>query len=70
MGNDIFDESYPGYAIFPDGTWLMGDTYVVNGVVKYSTMTEEEIAAMNEMVHLFYQANEAILQSDYYATRN
>ena len=56
------------YAIFPDGTWLMGDTYVVNGAVKYGTMTADEVVAMNEMVQLFYQANEAVLQSDYYAT--
>lgn len=68
LGNDIFDDAYPGWAIFPDGTWLTGEVYAVNGIPRWNNgMTEEEIAGMNEFVELFYSANEAILASDYYA---
>lgn len=68
MGSDIFDESYEGYAIFPDGTWLTNDAYAVNGIVQWNHgMTEEKIREMNAYVQKFYAANEAILASDYYA---
>ena len=68
MGNDIFDEAYAGYAIFPDGTWLTAEAYVVNGIPRWNHgMSQEEIADMNAFVQLFYEANEAILASDYYA---
>lgn len=68
LGNDIFDEAYEGYAIFPDGTWLTNDAYAVNGIVQWNAgMTDEEIADMNSFVRAFYAANEAILASDYYA---
>lgn len=70
MGNDIFDENYSGYAIFPDGTWLAEDAYVVNGIVRWNNgMSEDEIMYMNDFVETFYSANEAILASDYYAGR-
>ena len=68
VGSDIFDDSYEGYAIFPDGTWLTNEAYAVNGIIHHNSgMTEDEIRAMNEYVQQFYQANEAILVSDYYA---
>lgn len=67
MGNDIFDDAYDGYAIFPDGTWLTEDVYVINGVVNWNEgMSDEEIKNMNSFVQKFYDANEAILTSDYY----
>ncbi len=67
MGNDIFDPSYPGYAIFPNGTWLTNKAYAVNGTVRWNNgMTSEDIQAMNEFVLSFYEVNEAILPSDYY----
>lgn len=68
MGSDIFDATYEGYAIFPDGTWLTKDAYVVNGIVHWNNdMSDKEIADMNAFVQKFYAANEAILSSDYYA---
>ncbi len=67
LGNDIFSEEYPGWAIFPDGTWLTNEAYVVNGIVRRNEgLTSEEIAEMNSYVVDFYAANEAILASDYY----
>lgn len=68
LGNDIFDDAYAGWAIFPNGTWLTEDAYAVNGIPRWNNgMTEEEIAEMNAFVETFYNANEAILASDYYA---
>ena len=68
MGSDIFDESYAGYAIFPDGTWLTNEAYAVNGLIQWNNgMTDKEISEMNSYVQVFYAANEAILASDYYA---
>lgn len=67
LGNDIFDDSYAGCAIFPDGTWLTEEAYVVNGIVKWNYgMSDGDIKKMNEHVQQFYEANEAILFSDYY----
>ena len=67
MGQDIFDENYVGYAIFPNGTWLTNSTYVKNGVVQWNyDMSKEEIAEMNAYVQQVYEINDAILDSDYY----
>lgn len=71
MGNDIFADDYEGYAIFPNGTWLTNTTYMKNGILQWNHgMTEEEIAAMNAYVQNVYQVNDAILDSDYYASLN
>lgn len=68
LGQDIFDENYEGYAIFPNGSWLCEDAYVVNGNVKWNNgISEENIRKMNEYVGRFYEANEEILKSDYYS---
>ena len=68
MGNDIFDDAYAGYAIFPDGTWLTETTYAVNGIPRWNNgMTEAEIEQMNSFAETFYNANEAILASNYYS---
>lgn len=66
MGSDIFDEAYPGYAIFPDGSWISGDTRTKNGLAIEGSMPVEDVKAMNELAERFLAANEAILQSDYY----
>lgn len=68
MGSDIFDDAYEGYAIFPDGTWLTNEAYVVNGIARWNNgMSDAEIVDMNQFVQTFYTANEAILASNYYA---
>lgn len=67
MGQDIFDDCYPGYAIFPDNTWLTSDAYVKNGIVmQNSGMTENEIEQMNRYVQDVYKINDALLDADYY----
>ncbi len=58
MGNDIFDPAYAGYAVFPNGTWLTKDAYVVNGLIRWNNgMTDDQICEMNEYVRSFYEAN-------------
>ena len=67
MGQDIFDDCYPGYAIFPDNTWLTSDAYVKNGIImRNSGMTEDEIEQMNRYVQAIYRINDALLDTDYY----
>ena len=70
LGNDIFDDEYRGYAIFPNGTWLSNEAYIVNGIVRWNDgLDEETIDGMNSMVAKFYEVNEAILASDYYRSK-
>lgn len=71
MGQDIFDEDYTGYAVFAGNTWLTNTTYVKNGSVVWNRgMTQEEIAEMNRFVLRFYDVNDLILDSDYYASKD
>lgn len=68
MGQDILDDSYAGYAIFPYTTWIMDGTYVKYGEVQWNDhMTDEEIQEMNAFVQRYYYINDAILDADYYA---
>lgn len=67
LGNDIFDDSYEGYAFFPDNSWISDKTYVRNGVIKVQgNMSKVDIEKMNHKIQMFYAANDAILRSDYY----
>lgn len=67
MGQDVFDDNYIGYAIFPNGTWLTNTAYVKNGnVIWNSGMSNDELAAMNDYVQQVYLVNDAILDSDFY----
>lgn len=67
MGQDVFDENYPGFVIFPNGTWLTDTTYIKDGFVQWNNgMTQEEITEMNQYVQQVYWVNDAILDTDYY----
>ena len=70
LGHDIFDETYAGYAIFSDGSWITSDAVYQNGAVAYTfpnhTITQTEIAAMNTRTSRYLAANNQILSSDYY----
>lgn len=71
MGRDIFDDTYEGYVIFPNGSWLTEQAYVRDRVLQWNNgMIDEEIAAMNSYVQQVYQVNDAILNSDYYAYKD
>lgn len=61
LGQDAFDPAYPGYAIFPDGTWI------TQGIVSTSsTFTEDETAKMDALAAQFIYVNNLLLTSDYY----
>lgn len=69
LGQDIFDENYGGWAIFPNNTWLTNSAYVSNGSVIWNHgMSDADIAQMNQYVMRFYEMNDLILDSDYYAS--
>lgn len=70
MGQDVFDENYPGFAIFPNNTWLTNEAYMKAGTLMWNNgMTDEEVAEMNAYVQNAYEINDLILYADYYANR-
>ena len=69
MGQDIFDEDYPGYAIFLKNGWVNNKVDAKDGEIRTNNgMTDEEIKKMNSYVREFYEVNDLILDSDYYVT--
>jgi len=68
MGRDAFDPDYEGYVIFQNAaSWMNGRAYVENGIVKWNNgMSDEEIQAMNAYVQRFHEANDAVLDIDYF----
>lgn len=55
MGYDAFDENYPGFAIFPDNTWITENAYMKNGVTIWNHgMANDEIEQMNLYVQQVY----------------
>lgn len=67
LGRDIFDDTYSGYAVFPDNTWLTNSTYIKNGIMQWNDgLEEEEVVLMNQYVTDLYRINDAILDVDYY----
>ena len=61
LGRDAFDPNYQGYAIFPDGTWIIGGVKSTE-----STLTEEENRKMDALAAEFIQISNLLLTSDYY----
>lgn len=73
MGRDAFDDTYAGYALFPDGSWItQGVAYnTKTGIVMYLTedapeATEQFQAEMAQTVNAFVRINNLILDTDYY----
>ena len=73
IGRDAFDESYPGFVPFSDGSWIYEqiaydageDTFfsLNGGQRKISAQLQQE---MHEEVQKFIRINNLILESDYY----
>ena len=73
IGSDAFDESYPGFVPFSDGSWIYGDAafdagnrhhFSVSGrQQKLSAKTQQKLDAA---VQEFIRINNLILESDYY----
>ena len=77
LGRDAFDSSYPGYAVFPDGSWVnRGVAYnVSNGRVMILSddapaMNRQRRKTMNEIAATFIKINNLILEGDYYLSRD
>lgn len=75
LGHDAFDESYPGYVLFPDGSWFKGGIVCrikVNGepeiIVNLSgkELSTEEAQKMAETAQTFIRINNLLLEKDYY----
>ncbi len=76
IGRDAFDESYEGYALFSNGSWVQGDAAynAANGRILYLTedatiVTQEKMDAMAELLSQFVRINNLILETDYYKDR-
>ena len=75
IGRDAFDESYTGYALFPNGSWVAdGVAYSANSgrvilLREDAQATDEMMATMAEKVSRFVSINNLILQTDYYAKK-
>lgn len=70
LGHDIFDNTYAGYAIFSDGSWITDSAVYQNGSVVYTfpqqMISQAEITSMNTLTARYLTANNQILSSDYY----
>jgi len=72
LGQDAFDESYVGYALFPNGSWIsdgIGYSSTSGNILvleEGKKMTPELMAKMETIVNEFVYANNQILQTDYY----
>ncbi|MBS5650946.1 MAG: LTA synthase family protein [Clostridiales bacterium] len=74
LGRDAFDESYPGYAIFQERSWITASGAYEDGRVIAAFTDEgpvdEEIEAMNDLTDTYLRMNNLLLESDYYGRRN
>ena len=77
LGRDAIDSSYPGYAVFPDGSWVsQGVAYnVTNGRVMVLSddapaMNRQRRKTMNEIAATFIKINNLILEGDYYLSQD
>ena len=75
LGHDAFDESYPGYVLFPDGSWFkdgIACRIKVNGEPEIianlfgKTLSSEEAQTMAETAQTFIRINNLLLEKDYY----
>ena len=73
VGQDIFDPHYPGYALFPDGSWICNGSAFDASQNQMLTLdpnapavSDEFFARMNEICEEFIRANNQILETNYY----
>ena len=72
IGQDAFDDSYVGYALFPNGSWVSnGVAYsTLNGMMLLDwekQVSDQYLADMHYLVEDYVRINNLILQYDYYA---
>lgn len=71
LGQDAFDSHYPGYAIFPDGSWIAeGIAYSAErGIVMNTSgrdVTDAYIEEMSEKAMEYINISNLLLDTDYY----
>ena len=73
VGQDVFDPDYPGYALFPDGSWICGGSafdasqeLLLPLQPEAPAVSEEFFARMNEICEAFIRVNNQILETNYY----
>ena len=73
LGHDAFDETYEGYVLFSDGSWIYGDVAYDAGNEEYISVSGAELTVseqlqeeMHEKVEEFIRINNLILDTDYY----
>ena len=73
IGSDAFDEAYPGFVPFSDGSWIFDNAaydageesfFSVDG--RQQTISSQTQKELDEAVHTFIRINNLILESDYY----
>lgn len=75
IGQDAFDPSYEGYALFSNGSWVCGDVAYNASKGKYLYLDEgaqedpEKNIRMAQLVSEFVRINNLILETDYYAKK-
>lgn len=72
IGRDAFDESYQGYALFPNGSWICNGvaysatTGKVFQLEEGKTLTPEQMAQLSQLLNEYVRINNLILDTDYY----
>ena len=70
LGWDAFDPNYPGYALFPDGSWISSGVAYQNGEVLMNEsnrpVTQEEIDAMAALSAEYRNVSNLLLTCNYY----
>ena len=70
LGQDVFDPNYPGYVLFPDGSWIYNGVAYSNGEIlmneKDREVPQAEIDAMAALSDEFITVSNLLLTCDYY----
>ena len=70
LGQDAFDPTYSGYALFPDGSWITDGVAYQNGKIlmnkKSREVSQEEINTMNALSQEFLAVSNLLLSCNYY----
>ena len=73
IGNDAFDETYEGYALFADGSWIAGNAAYDAGKKQILYLSEDAPKVtvqfrqkMESLVEEYTRINNLILETDYY----
>ena len=70
LGQDAFDDSYPGYVIFPDGSWIADGVAWQDEQILMNEqgreVTQEEIDRMAQLAADFRDISNLLLTANYY----